>query len=97
MTLRRGFRIRPGERVVVVEDVVTTGKSTREAAAVVAERGAVVAGFASILNRSGKANPFDAPYEALLALDLSTYEPSSCPLCSAGVPIDAPGSRFVGS
>jgi orotate phosphoribosyltransferase len=94
MTLRRGFRITPGERVIVVEDVVTTGKSTREAAAVVAGRGAVVAGFASILNRSGKANPFDAPYEALLALDLETYDAAECPLCKSGVPLDAPGSRF---
>ena len=95
MTLRRGFRIKPGERVLIVEDVVTTGKSTREAAAVVAERGGVIAGFASILNRSGKANPFDAPYEALLALDLETYEAAACPLCKSGVSIDSPGSRFV--
>ena len=94
MTLRRGFRIEHGERVIVVEDVVTTGKSTREAAAVVAERGGIIAGFASILNRSGKANPFDAPYESLLALDLETYEASVCPLCKSGVPLDAPGSRF---
>src|SRR3954451_3852914 len=62
MTLRRGFRIADGERVVIVEDVVTTGKSTRETAAVVEGRGGVVAGFASILNRSGMANPFSAPY-----------------------------------
>jgi orotate phosphoribosyltransferase len=94
MTLRRGFRIKPGERVVVVEDVVTTGKSTREAAAVVAERGAAVAGFASILNRSSRPNPFDAPYQALLALDLETYDGAECPLCKSGVPLDAPGSRF---
>ena len=73
---------------------MTTGKSTREAAAVVAERGGVIAGFASILNRSGKANPFDAPYESLLALDLETYEAAACPLCESGVPLDAPGSRF---
>ena len=94
MTLRRGFRVKPGERVLIVEDVVTTGKSTREAAAVVAERGGVIAGFASILNRSGKTNPFDAPYEALLALDLEAYEAAACPLCKSGVPLDAPGSRF---
>jgi orotate phosphoribosyltransferase len=56
--------------------------------------GGVVTGFASILNRSGKANPFDAPYESLLALNLDTYEESACPLCVKGVPIDAPGSRY---
>jgi orotate phosphoribosyltransferase len=94
MTLRRGFRLSPGERVVIVEDVVTTGKSTRETAEAIAEQGGVVAGFASILNRSGKSNPFDAPYEALLALDLDTFEESACPLCARGVALDAPGSRF---
>src|SRR6059058_2558643 len=61
MTLRRGFRLNRGERVLIVEDVVTTGKSTRETARVVAAHGGLVFGFASILNRSGKANPFDAP------------------------------------
>lgn len=94
MTLRRGFTIEGGEKVVIVEDVVTTGKSTRETADVVTQHGGVVAGFASILNRSGQANPFDAPYESLLALNLDTYEESACPLCAKGVSLDAPGSRF---
>lgn len=94
MTLRRGFRIQPGQRVVIVEDVVTTGKSTRETAEVVAQHGGVVIGFASILNRSGRANPFDAPYEALLALSLDTFDESACDLCARGVALDAPGSRF---
>jgi orotate phosphoribosyltransferase len=95
MSLRRGFTIGDGERVVIVEDVVTTGKSTRETAEVIAEHGGRVAGFASILNRSGKANPFEEPYEALLALDLDTYAPEACPLCAQDVPLDAPGSRFT--
>jgi orotate phosphoribosyltransferase len=94
MTLRRGFRIREGEAVVIVEDVVTTGKSTRETAAVIEQHGGRVAGFASILNRSGKENPFDAPYASLLALALDTFDEASCPLCRDGVPLDAPGSRF---
>lgn len=94
MTLRRGFRLHDGERVAIVEDVVTTGKSTRETADVIAQHGGVVTGFASILNRSGKPNPFDAPYQALLALHLDTYEESACPLCAAQKPLDAPGSRF---
>jgi orotate phosphoribosyltransferase len=94
MTLRRGFRIEPGESLVIVEDVVTTGKSTRETAAVLESLGGRVAGFASILNRSGVSNPFDAPYQSLLSLDLPTYEEASCPLCASGVPIDSPGSRF---
>jgi orotate phosphoribosyltransferase len=93
MTLRRGFRIAQGERVVIVEDVVTTGKSTRETADVVARHGGLVFGYASILNRSGKANPFDKPYESLLSLALETHEEGSCPQCKQGVPLDSPGSR----
>jgi len=95
MTLRRGFAIREGERIVIVEDVVTTGKSTKETADVVKQHGGNVAGFASIMNRSGKANPFDAPYESLMSLALETYDEASCPLCKDGVPLDAPGSRFT--
>ena len=95
MTLRRGFRLDRSQRVVIVEDVVTTGKSTLETARVVAGQGGLVFGFASILNRSGRSNPFDAPFESLLKLDLDTNDPSSCPLCKSGVPLDAPGSRFT--
>ncbi len=96
MTLRRGFRLDEGERVVIVEDVVTTGKSTRETADVIAQHGGVVVGFASILNRSGKDNPFDAAaYEFLLALNFETYDESACPACAAGTALDSPGSRFT--
>ena len=94
MSLRRGFRLRAGDRVVIVEDVVTTGKSTRETADVIAGQGAVVAGYASILNRSGRENPFDASYASLLSLQLETYDPSACPLCAQSIALDAPGSRF---
>ena len=95
MTLRRGFQLSAGERVAIVEDVVTTGKSTRETADVIAQHSGVVLGFASILNRSGKSNQFDQPYESLLALSFETYEESACPLCAKGVALDAPGSRFT--
>ena len=95
MTLRRGFRLHDGERVVIVEDVVTTGKSTRETARVIAQQGGTVVGFASILNRSGRANPFEPePYEALLELDFATYEDGACPHCADRIPLDAPGSRY---
>jgi len=96
MTLRRGFRVDAGESMVIVEDVVTTGKSTRETSDVLTRRGARVSGFASILNRSGKQNPFDAPYAALLSLDLEAYDEGRCPLCANRVPLDAPGSRYSG-
>jgi orotate phosphoribosyltransferase len=97
MTLRRGFHVEAGEPLVIVEDVVTTGKSTRETADVLARRGGRVVGFASILNRSGKQNPFDAPYVSLLSLDLEAHEETRCPLCASGTPLDAPGSRYSGA
>jgi orotate phosphoribosyltransferase len=95
MTLRRGFQIGADESLVIVEDVVTTGKSTRETAQVLAERGGRVVAFASILNRSGKKDPFDAPFASLLSLSLEMYEEGECPLCKRGIAIDSPGSRFV--
>jgi orotate phosphoribosyltransferase len=99
MTLRRGFTIGNNpvgerEKVVIVEDVVTTGKSTRETADAIAAHGGYVIGFASILNRSGRDNPFDALYESLLALALDTFSETDCPLCRAGIALDAPGSRY---
>lgn len=95
MVLRRGFTIEEGSRVLIVEDVVTTGKSTRETAAVVKGAGGEVIGFASILNRSGVANPFDRPFLALLSLDLRTSVDTQCALCASGIPLDSPGSRFA--
>jgi orotate phosphoribosyltransferase len=94
MTLRRGFSIEPGVRVLVVEDVVTTGKSTREVIEVVRERGGVVTGVGAIVNRSGQDNPFaPLPFTTLLTVSIPTYEPASCPLCAQGVPVVKPGSR----
>lgn len=95
MSLRRGFSIGELRRVAIVEDVVTTGKSTRETADVVGACGGEVVAFASILNRSGLENPFDHPYVALKKMELETYSPEECPLCSRGVALDAPGSRFT--
>lgn len=96
MQLRRGFAIGEQKRVIIIEDVVTTGKSTRETAAVVEASGGEVVGYGSILNRSGTDNPFDKPYHSLLSMALETHPEESCPLCTAGVPLDAPGSRFAG-
>lgn len=94
MTLRRGFSIGEKRRAIIVEDVVTTGKSTRETADVVRDHGGEVIGFASILNRSGVENPFDLPYVHLKRMELETYPPDTCPLCQRGVMLDAPGSRY---
>jgi orotate phosphoribosyltransferase len=94
MTLRRGFRIEPGARVLVVEDVVTTGGSTREVMGAVTQEGAVVVGVGAIVNRSGSENPFTPlPFTALLTVDVPTYKPESCPLCASGMPLTKPGSR----
>ncbi len=96
MTLRRGFAFGSGQKIVVVEDVVTTGKSTREVLDVVRDAGAEPIGLASMVNRSGQPNPFDPlPYRALLEAVFPTWSPEECPLCRQDVPIKKPGSRPV--
>lgn len=97
MSLRRGFELSTGRRVAIIEDVVTTGKSTRETAEVVESQGGEVVAFGSILNRTGSGNPFDRPFHALHTMNIETFESDACSLCAAGVPIDAPGSRFQGA
>jgi orotate phosphoribosyltransferase len=93
MRLRRGFAIAPGERVLVVEDVVTTGKSTLEAAAAVTAAGGAVVGLASIVDRSAGV-VFPYPFRSLLRLQVTTYAPEACPLCREGkLPAVKPGSR----
>jgi len=94
MTLRRGFAVHQGERAVVVEDVVTTGISSRETLTVVEAGGAQVVGVASIVNRSGRSNPFDPLlFHTLLEVSFPTWVAEECPLCRQGVPVDKPGSR----
>lgn len=93
MALRRGFALAAGERVVVVEDVVTTGKSTLETAALAESAGARVVGIGSIIDRSGGRHGFTVPYAALLSLDLPTYPADACPLCTGGSIAVKPGSR----
>jgi orotate phosphoribosyltransferase len=96
MVLRRGFQVAPGERVAIVEDVVTTGRSTREVIEVLAAAGAEVVALGSIVNRSGKTRPFEPlPYRALLEARFPTWSADACPLCRAGIPIAKPGSRPV--
>jgi len=93
LSLRRGFSLEPGERVLVVEDVVTTGGSTRETIDVARAAGATVVGAASIIDRSGGQQSLDVPYRALATVSLPTYQPESCPLCAAGQAVVKPGSR----
>lgn len=93
LSLRRGFSLAPGERVLVVEDVVTTGGSTRETIDVARAAGATVVGAASIIDRSAGQQNLDVPYLALATVSLPTYQPENCPLCAAGQPVVKPGSR----
>ena len=93
MTLRRGFTLAPGDRVVVVEDVITTGGSTREVIDVVSARGAVAVAAAALVDRSGEKAALPVPLHALLRLDVPTHAPESCPLCAGGTAAVKPGSR----
>ena len=93
MTLRRGFTIEPGEKVIIAEDVVTTGKSTLEVAKVLRSMGAEVLAVASLIDRTGGNGGLDFPHFALLPVVAATFAPESCPLCAAGVPVVKPGSR----
>jgi len=93
LVLRRGFTLADTDRVLVVEDVMTTGGSTRETMDVAKAAGGQVVGTASIVDRSGGAIRFDVPFTALLDIALPTYEPDKCPLCAQGLPVVKPGSR----
>jgi len=97
LMLRRGFVIGETDRVLVVEDVVTTGGSTRETMQVAKAAGGYVVGAASIVNRGAAAVALgaDEPYVALLDVNLPAYEPDKCPLCARGLPVVKPGSRPV--
>ena len=93
MTLRRGFRIDDRERVLVVEDVVTTGGSTRETIDAVTKAGGEVIAAGSLVDRSGGTVNVGSRRVALLTLDVPAYDPANCPLCKQGTPAIKPGSR----
>ena len=94
MALRRGFGVSPGERALIIEDVVTTGGSVREVAQVVKEAGAEIVGFGFIMDRSREPLNLPGPTKALLETrDMKTYDPDTCPLCAEGIPLVKPGSK----
>ncbi|MBU4148783.1 MAG: orotate phosphoribosyltransferase [Candidatus Omnitrophica bacterium] len=93
MLLRRGFEIKKSDRVVVVEDVITTGLSTKEVIETVMSTDASIIGVGSIINRSGKKIDFGVKLNSLIKLDLPVFPPEQCPLCKEGVKITKPGSR----
>ncbi len=93
MTLRRNFTIEPGQKVLVVEDVVTTGGSVKEVIDIVKENGGIVVGVALLVDRSNGMVDLGVRIEACLSMDVKSYEAEECPLCKAGIPIIKPGSR----
>jgi orotate phosphoribosyltransferase len=93
MTLRRGFSLAPGEPALVVEDVITTGGSTRETMAAVEQAGGKVVGVGALIDRSGGKADMGVPKTALVTLSVQNYDPADCPLCQSGVPPTKPGSR----
>jgi orotate phosphoribosyltransferase len=93
LTLRRGFTLDPSDRLLIVEDVITTGGSTRETAAVGEAHGAFVAGAAAIIDRGSDPARLDLPMQSLVRLEVPTFAPESCPLCAKGVAVTKPGSR----
>ena len=95
LMLRRGFTLSDTDRVLVIEDVLTTGGSTRETMQVARAAGGQVVGAASIVDRGTRPVDLGVPYASLLAIDLPTYEPDRCPLCAQGLPVIKPGSRPV--
>ena len=93
MTMRRGFAVEPGEAAVVVEDVITTGGSTREVIALLKAAGARPVAAGSIVDRSGGKADLGAPRVALATVEVVSYLPEDCPLCRQGLPVSKPGSR----
>ncbi len=95
MQLRRGFTFAPGEPAVVVEDVFTTGKSTRETIEAISRAGAKVLAAGSIVDRGVPRNALPVPFHSLLSVEAPAWPQDQCPLCAEGYPLDSPGSRHA--
>lgn len=95
MTLRRGFDIKPGQKVIITEDVVTTGKSFKEAAEVIKKYGGEVVGVVCIVDRSNGEKVSEYPMYSAIRLNVASYEEKQCPLCKEGIPYIKPGSRNI--
>lgn len=93
LTLRRGFTLAPSDRVVVIEDVITTGLSTRETIEAAEASGAQVLGAGAIIDRGSDPGRLNLPLQALVRMEVPAYQPEACPLCAAGQPVTKPGSR----
>jgi len=92
MTFTRGFKIEPGQNVLVVEDVVTTGGSVTEVCEQVIKAGGIISGISILVDRSGGTVEFESETHALMTMELQVHEESTCPLCKEGVELLTPGS-----
>lgn len=92
MVFRRGFEVKEGERVIIIEDVITTGKSTKEVIDLVKEAKGTPVAVGCLVFR-GKENPFNLPLKYLWKVEFPIYNPQECPLCKKGIPLVKPGSR----
>ncbi|OIO11024.1 MAG: orotate phosphoribosyltransferase [Elusimicrobia bacterium CG1_02_63_36] len=97
MELRRGFSVRPKEKIIVVEDVITTGKSSGEVIRLLRDRGAEIIGLMSIVLRAETDPDLGIPIKSLARLPATGFEPAACPLCAEGIPVVKPGSRPAGT
>lgn len=95
MALKRGFRLKPGEKVLVVEDIITTGGSVKKSIDHLRARGAEVVGVGVLIDRSGGEARFDCRFEALTALNMQSWQPEDCPLCAEGKPLIEPDDLIV--
>ncbi len=95
MTIRRGFNVIPGQRVLVVEDVVTTGGSVKEVLKLLEERQAQIVGVGVIVDRSKGSVDFGYKMESLVSMEVVSYQPDECPICKSGEPLVKPGSRAI--
>ncbi len=94
MIFRRGFSLAKGEKVLVAEDVVTTGKSTKECIKAIEDAGGVVTGVTSIIDRSAGTADFTVPFYPLASVEVNSYKQEECPMCKEGIPCIKPGSRI---
>ena len=95
MTLRRGFELTKNDNVLVVEDVVTTGLSTKEVIEVVKSHGPKLIGVGCLVDRSGNKIDFGTRFESLIKIDIPTFKPETCPMCKVKTPLTKPGSRTI--
>ncbi|AGB40881.1 orotate phosphoribosyltransferase [Halobacteroides halobius DSM 5150] len=95
MVLRRGFRLNPGDKVLVIDDVLTTGKSVNEVIEVLDRTEANLAGVGVLVDRSAGQVDFKAPIESMLQIDVKAYQPQECPMCKEEIEFNQPGSRHL--